>query len=247
MRRVNRWFPLWMIAFLLIFATAWVFTGKYIYETAAYVDQGCWGNLSNRPEEFHPRYWGIETGHDLSAWWFKDYREMELIQEKEDLRISAWIREAETGAPWILFVHGLGSCKNSHTVLLPAAMMVHEGYSVMLLDLREHGASSKIDLLHTAGQEELQDVLSGWRWIHEVKGIAAKQIGVYGVSLGAGAVALAFAEEPRMRAIWLDSPFAEESTSWKDRLSRGQGRSATDTFSLPMENRMSGSLRFMDK
>ena len=121
---------------------------------------------------------------------------MELIQEKVDLHISAWIREAETGAPWILFVHGLGSCKNSHTVLLPAAMMVHEGYSVMLLDLREHGASSKIDLLHTAGQEELQDVLSGWRWIHEVKGIAAEKIGVYGVSLGAGAVALAFAEEP---------------------------------------------------
>ena len=60
MRRVNRWFPLWMIAFLLIFAAAWVFTGKYIYETAAYVDQECWGNLSNRPEEFHPRYWGIE-------------------------------------------------------------------------------------------------------------------------------------------------------------------------------------------
>ena len=48
----------------------------------------------------------------------------------------------------------------------------------MLLDLREHGASSKIDLLHTAGQEELQDVLSGWRWIHEVKGVAAKKIGV---------------------------------------------------------------------
>ena len=172
MRRLNRWFPLWMVA-SLIFAATWVFTGKYIYETAAYVDQGCWGNLSNRPEEFHPRYWGIETGHDLSAWWFKDYREIELIQEKEDLRINAWIREAETGAPWILFVHGLGSCKNSHTVLLPAAMMIHEGYSVMLLDFREHGASSKIDLLHTAGQEEMQDVLSGWRWINEMKGIAA--------------------------------------------------------------------------
>ena len=161
MRRVNRWFPLWMIVFLLIFAAAWVFTGKYIYETAAYVDQGCWGNLSNQPEEFHPRYWGIETGHDLSPWWFKDYQEIELIQEKKDLRISAWIREGETGAPWILFVHGLGSCKNSHTVLLPAAMMVHEGYSVMLLDLREHGASSKINLLHNAGQEEMQDVLIG--------------------------------------------------------------------------------------
>ena len=94
MRSVIRWFPLWMVAFLLIFAAAWVFTGKYIYETAAYVDQECWGNLSNRPEEFHPRYWGIETGHDLSPWWFKDHREIELIQEKEDLRISAWIREA---------------------------------------------------------------------------------------------------------------------------------------------------------
>ena len=42
-----------------------------------------------------------------------------------------------------------------------------------------------------------------------MKGIAAEKIGVYGVSLGAGAVALAFAEEPRMGAIWLDSPFAD--------------------------------------
>ena len=250
---------------------------KYIYETAAYVDQECWGNLSNRPENFHPCYWGIETGHDLSAWWFKDYREIELIQGKEDLLISAWIREAETKAPWILFVHGLGSCKNSHTVLLPAAMMVHEGYSVMLLDLREHGASSKIDLLHTVGQEELQDVLSGWRWIHEVKGIAAKQIGVYGVSLGAGAVTLAFADDPqwgRYGSIlplptWKKSSevnccawgtrhfYPEElrwlvnflgvSTLWEDRLSRGQAQSAIGTFSLPMENKMSGSLRFTDK
>ena len=46
MRRVNRWFPLYMIAFLLIFAAAWVFTGKFIYETAAYVDQECWDNLA---------------------------------------------------------------------------------------------------------------------------------------------------------------------------------------------------------
>jgi len=34
-----------MVAFLLIFAATWVFTGKYIYETAAYVDQGCWGQF----------------------------------------------------------------------------------------------------------------------------------------------------------------------------------------------------------
>ena len=109
MRCVNRWLPLRMIAFLLIFAVGRVFTGKYIYETAAYFDQGCWGNSSNRPEEFHSRYWGIETGHDLSPWCYKDYREMELIQEKEDFRISAWNRKAEIKAPLILFVHGLGS------------------------------------------------------------------------------------------------------------------------------------------
>ena len=40
----------------------------------------------------------------------------------------------------------------------------------MLLDLREHGASSRINQLHTAGQEELHDVLRGWRWILEKKG-----------------------------------------------------------------------------
>ena len=88
-------------------------------------------------------------------------------------------------------------------------MMVHQGYSVMLLDLREHGASSRINQLHTAGQEELHDVLSGWRWIHEKKGIPTEEIGVYGVSLGAGTVALAFAEEPRIHAAWLDSPFVD--------------------------------------
>ena len=80
-----------------------------------------------------------------------------------------WVREAEGNAPWILFIHGLGSCKDNHAVMLPAAMMVHQGYSVMLLDLKEHGASLRINQLHTAGQEELHDVLSSWRWIHEKK------------------------------------------------------------------------------
>ena len=43
-----------------------------------------------------------------------------------------------------------------------------------------------------------------------MQGIAAEKIGVYGVSLGAKAVALAFAEKPRMGgAIWLDSLFAD--------------------------------------
>ncbi|MDP7333733.1 MAG: alpha/beta hydrolase [SAR324 cluster bacterium] len=209
MKLVNQRILVWLLGFMLLFSAAWVFIGKYIYETAANVNGECWGNLSNRPDRFHSRFWGIRTEHDLSEWWFGDYQEVELTLENEALRISAWVREAEGNAPWILFIHGLGSCKNNHAVLLPAAMMVRQGYSVMLLDMREHGASSRINQLHTAGQEELHDVLNGWRWIHEKKGIPAEEIGVYGVSLGAGTVALAFAEEPRIHAAWLDSPFAD--------------------------------------
>ena len=99
-------------------------------------------------------------------------------------------------------------------------MMVSAGYSVMLLDLREHGASSKVDQLHTAGQEEFKDVLSGWKWIHEKKGIPTEMIGIYGVSMGAGTVALAFAEEPRIQAAWLDSPFADMEKIVKSELQR---------------------------
>ena len=53
-----------------------------------------------------------------------------------------------------------------------------------------------------------------------MQGIAAEKIGVYGVSLGAGAVALAFAEEPRMGAVWFDSPFADMGKIVRSELQR---------------------------
>ena len=73
MKLVNQRILVWLLGFLLLFSAAWVFIGKYIYETAANVNGECWGNLSNRPDHFHSRFSGIRTRHDLSESWFGDY------------------------------------------------------------------------------------------------------------------------------------------------------------------------------
>ena len=54
MKRVNQRILVWLLGFLLLFSAAWVFIGKYIYETAANVNAEYWGNLSNRLDRFIP-------------------------------------------------------------------------------------------------------------------------------------------------------------------------------------------------
>jgi uncharacterized protein len=119
-----------------------------------------------------------------------------------------WIPAAAADAPAVILVHGIKSCRREANVLVPAGMLHRHGYSVMLIDLRDHGDSGGDDGRFAAGTEEYQDVLGAWDWVAG-QGVAPERIGLFGVSFGAASALVAGGEEPRVAAVWADSAWSD--------------------------------------
>jgi dipeptidyl aminopeptidase/acylaminoacyl peptidase len=137
------------------------------------------------------------------------------------IEISGWYIPAATpDAPTVVVVHGLTACKHDHAVLLPAGMLHRNGFSVLLIDLRDHGDSTFEDGRYAGGTEEYRDVLGAWDWLQTHEGVPAGRIGLLGVSLGAATVLIATGHEPRVAATWEDSSAADLPSMIRDELAR---------------------------
>ncbi|MFN2385013.1 MAG: alpha/beta hydrolase [Thermoanaerobaculia bacterium] len=121
--------------------------------------------------------------------------------------------------PTILFLHGKGG--NAAEWEPAAVRALDSGYNVLLPDLRGHGESGGEFV--TYGLLERHDLALALEAARERFGIDAGRIGIHSCSAGS-AVALAFAaEEPRLRALWLESPFAEAGAMARHYLSLATG------------------------
>jgi len=96
------------------------------------------------------------------------------------------------------------SCRREASVLLAAGMLHEAGYSVFLMDLRDHGDSEGDDARFAGGSEEHLDVLGGWDWVR-AQGVPADRIGVAGFSFGSISSIVAGSQEPQVAAVWADS------------------------------------------
>ena len=97
--------------------------------------------------------------------------------------------------PAVVLVHGIQSCRREANVLLPAAMLHRAGFSVFLMDLRDHGDSDGDDGRFAGGSEEYLDVLGGWDWVAD-RAWRGERIGLLGLSFGAVNAIIAGAQEP---------------------------------------------------
>lgn len=111
-------------------------------------------------------------------------------------------------APSVIVVHGFGTCMRDPVVLAPAGMLHHLGYGVLMLDLRDHGASTIEDGRAAAGTDEYRDVLGAVDWL-ATRGAATDRVGVFGASMGAAAAIMAAGHEERIAAVWADSGYAD--------------------------------------
>jgi uncharacterized protein len=137
------------------------------------------------------------------------------------IEISGWYLQAtDPAAPAVVVVHGLRACKRDHSVLLPAGMLHREGFSVLLIDLRDHGDSTFEDGRYAGGTEEYRDVLGAWDWLQRAKGLPPDRIGLLGISLGAATVLIATGHEPGVAASWADSSYADLASAIEDELNR---------------------------
>src|SRR5262249_25395285 len=87
-----------------------------------------------------------------------------------------------------------------------ATSLAEPGYSILVFDFRGHGASSGTS---SFGVLEKRDLLGATDWIGAHTKADGTRIGMVGVGMGAYASILAAAERPQVRALVLDSPYAD--------------------------------------
>jgi fermentation-respiration switch protein FrsA (DUF1100 family) len=157
------------------------------------------------------------------------------------IEVSGWyIAAANPDAPTIIVVHGVTACKRDHAVLLPAGMLHRNGFSVLLIDLRDHGDATLEDGRHAGGTEEYRDVLGAWDWLQTAKGVPADRIGLLGVSLGAATTLIATGHEPGVAATWEDSSYADLPSIIRDELTRSGYPTVLDTGAVMAARLLSG-------
>jgi uncharacterized protein len=115
-----------------------------------------------------------------------------------------WIPQEQADAPAVVVVHGVQSCRREGSVLLAAGMLYKAGFSVFVMDIRDHGDSEGDDMRFAAGSEEYLDVLGGWDWVR-AQGVPAEKVGLLGMSMGSLSSVIAGAQEPQVAAVWADS------------------------------------------
>ena len=191
------------IALCFMFGAGAIFTAG-LYNQLTRVEADCGGGYQGQtPAHFSAP---VEAGPYLMA----DFREVRFPSRDPAISIDAWwVPGPSPDAPAVVLAHGLHECKRATTVLFPAGMLRAHGFAVLLIDLRDEGSSTVDTGRDAGGIGEAQDVLGAWDWLRSAQAIPPDRIGLFGVSLGAGAVLIAAGEEPRVAAVWEDSGYAD--------------------------------------
>lgn len=191
--------------------------GNYVYTSGTEVPCAINADdLANKPEQFFAPGsgngpfdgpgWEKWVGTDLSDWWLLGvpYKAV-TIPVAEDIDLSAWwITPQNTNNKTVIVTHGIGTSRRDFNTLLPAAMLVKEGFNVMLVDSRDTGESTCTDGRHSAGQEESDDFARVADWLVAEQGLRAESIGMFGVSGGAIATSLTPAKTENISAFAME-------------------------------------------
>jgi pimeloyl-ACP methyl ester carboxylesterase len=137
---------------------------------------------------------------------------------KDGVALDGWrFTPREPNGSVAILLHGIAD--NRLGMLAHASFLLRNGYSVLLPDLRGHGASAG-DIL-TYGIKEADDIRC-WADLL-LNGHAAGRLYGIGQSLGAAILLESLLTEPRLRAIVADSPFASFEEIAYDRLQQFSG------------------------
>lgn len=198
--------------------------GDYVYRTGTTVPCGINDDdVDNSPEMFTTPVegpfpgegWNKWVGHDLSDWWLSDVPiETVTIPVSDEVTLEAWWIKASypTAQETVIVTHGYGTSRRDYNAILPSAMLVKEGFNVLLVDQRDTGNSTCVDGRHSAGQDESDDFAAVADWLVTEKGISSDKIGMFGVSGGAIATAILPAKTDNVAAFAMEAPifdFAE--------------------------------------
>ena len=213
---------------LVLFFSYFLLSTLFIFQ-AAYTDYSCPGQLNT------PTHWQLPSkiathaipdsdakynALHIEDWQLPHYQSVHFPSRMAKVDIHAWYTAVNPKAPVVIVVHGIHpNCKNDFESLLISAMLAQGGLNVLNIDLQNYGLSTRNSRFIAFGQREYLDILGSYDWLRQ-QGYAADQIGVAGLSLGGVTSAIAFSQETDIRAVWLDSPFADFDTMFCYELNR---------------------------
>lgn len=199
--------------------------GLFVLNTGTQLAGGCHvEHATFTPANWSNQVWisgDWSTTVDATPYFMPQYEDISFPSRGDaNLTIDGWlIPAASEQAPYVIVVHGQGSCKRDPAVLMPAGMLHRAGMNVLMIDMRDSGESSTEDGRFGAGSDEYRDVLGAWDWLVS-RGVVPERIGVFGQSGGAAAAVVAMGEEPRIAAGWEESGFMDMQVMVKEELQR---------------------------
>lgn len=136
------------------------------------------------------------------------------FRSSDGLLLRGYYVPSHNGAA-IILGHGF---ENNRMQLLPEAVILErQGYGALMMDWRAHGASEGD--VSTWGDREQDDVRAAVDFLASRSDVHAGAIGALGFSVGASAVAMAAAADPRIKAVVLEAVF----TSFDEEMTRKMG------------------------
>jgi len=230
MRRRSRWIAAGLGLVVTLGVAGYAGVSYYGYDLLTATTPRCGDRFTDdTPASFGTQ--GISDdftagGFDTAPYAMPGYEEVSFLSRdarQPGLTIRAWWVAAEqAGAPAVIVVHGIHSCRHDPVALLPAGMLARNGFSVLMMDMRDEGDSDIEDGRSGWGSEEYLDVLGAWDWLQSAQGLQSRQIGLLGESLGAATSIIAMGEEPSIAATWADSGFADVKVVFDERIA-GRG------------------------
>jgi dipeptidyl aminopeptidase/acylaminoacyl peptidase len=228
MRTRRRWIAGGLGVVLALGVVGYAGVSYYGYNRVAAAIPDCGGRFP----DYTPASFGTEGiaskftagGFATSPYVMPGYREVSFPSRdarQPRLTIRAWwVPAQEAGAPAVIVVHGINSCRHDPVVLLPAGMLARNGFSVLMMDMRDQGDSDIEDGRSGWSSEEYLDILGAWDWLQSAQGLQASRIGLMGESLGASSAIIAMGEERAIAATWADSGFADLGVLFDELIAR---------------------------
>ncbi|HET9905120.1 MAG TPA: alpha/beta fold hydrolase [Anaerolineales bacterium] len=197
-----------LVALLVVLFALYMTVGYFVYDKLSKVTAGGGENSENIPSNFVNRVdeW---AAFDVSPYFMPEFEVIHFSSRQDGLTLTGWFVANPADAPAVILTHGLNGCKCSSRVLTIAGMLHRNGFNVLMYDMRDHGESDVEDGRAAIGNEEYQDLLGAWDWLINEKHFSPESIGVFGESLGAGTTLIAFGQEPRLAAAFVDSPYSD--------------------------------------
>lgn len=130
------------------------------------------------------------------------------FRSADGVDLVAWFAEAEAPKATIILVHGASGTRGDAYVGLYGMMrdLLGRNYSVLALDLRNHGDSGDGPRGPTFGPDEGRDIIAAADWIKARN--PGRRVAAYGISMGGNAVLYAAAVDPRIEAVITQDTYA---------------------------------------